>query len=137
MRRTRTRLNAMIVLIFGNPDLDADALPLRILPRLQRVLPAVEFQVLDPNEEWDVPRTLVVVDTVVNIQEVTVFAGLDKFSAAPRLTMHDFDALSNLRLLQKLGKLGRVTVIGVPPAMEETKTAADIAAALRALPAAG
>ena len=120
----------MIVFVFGNSDLAADSLPLRILPRLQALLPSVDFRVADPNEEWDIPRQLVVVDTVVGISQVTVFEGLKKFSAAPRMTMHDFDALSNLRLLQKLNKLDDVTVVGVPPEMEETKTAAEVAAAL-------
>lgn len=33
--------------------------------------------------------------------------------------MHDFDALMQLRLLQRLGKLKEVTIIGVPPEMDE------------------
>ncbi|TSC76046.1 MAG: Uncharacterized protein G01um101431_1064 [Parcubacteria group bacterium Gr01-1014_31] len=127
----------MIVFVFGNSDLAADSLPLRILPRLQALRPSVDFRVADPNEEWDIPCQLVVVDTVVGISQVTVFEGLEKFSAAPRMTMHDFDALSNLRLLQKLDKLDQVTVIGIPPAMDETKAAAEVAAALQRLPTAG
>ncbi|MDO8560502.1 MAG: hypothetical protein Q7S23_05790 [bacterium] len=120
----------MTVFVFGNSDLAADSLPLRILPRLQALLPSVDFRVANPNEEWDIPRQVVVVDTVVGISQVSVFEGLEKFSAAPRVTMHDFDALSNLRLLQKLGKLDKVTVIGVPPAMDEAKAAAEVVAAL-------
>ena len=117
--------------MFGNPDLVADALPLRILPRLRTLVPEADFRVADPHEEWEIPAKLIVVDTVVGIERVTVFDGLERFSASPRVTMHDFDALTNLRLLQKLGKLGKVTVIGVPPAMEEATAAAEVAAALK------
>jgi len=121
----------MTVFIFGNPDLAADALPLRILPQLRQLLPTVTFAVRDPNEEWDVPETLVILDTVVGIPAVTVFDDLRMFSPAPRVTLHDFDALSNLRLLQKLGKLKQVKIIGVPPMIAEGKALQQITSALR------
>ena len=109
----------MIVYVFGNPDLPADSLPLRILPELEKNFPRVQFRVKDPNEEWDVPEELVVIDTVQGVNKVTVFNDLARFIAAPRVTMHDFDALANLRYLQKLGKLKKIKIIGVPPAMDE------------------
>ncbi|MGC9968502.1 MAG: hypothetical protein ABSC29_02105 [Minisyncoccia bacterium] len=109
----------MIVYVFGNPDLPADSLPLRILPELQKRFPQVQFEVKDPNEEWDVPEELTIIDTVEGINEVTVFDDLAKFAAVPRVTMHDFDALTNLRYLQKLGKFKKIKIIGVPGAMDE------------------
>jgi len=110
----------MVVYIFGNPDLPEDSLPLRILPRLKEEFPGIDFQVKDPNEEWDdAPQNLVIIDTVQGISEPKVFTSLDVFSAAPRLSLHDFDALANLRLLQKLGKLKKVTVLALPPTLQE------------------
>lgn len=105
----------MIVYVFGNPDLPEDALPLRLVPLLKHKFPNTAFEVKDPNEEWDVPERLVVIDTVVGIDRVREFHGLDAFARTPRVSMHDFDALTQLRLLQKLGKLKTVTIIGVPP----------------------
>ncbi len=113
----------MVVFVFGNPDLPMDSLPLRILPELRKRLPDIDFQVKDPNEEWDVPEELTVIDTVVGLKEPRVFDSLDAFSAAPRLTMHDFDAYANLRLLQKIGKIKIVVVIGLPTDMDETLAA--------------
>ncbi len=117
----------MTVLVFGNPDLPSDSLPVRILPELQRRLPDVEFLHLDPNEEWELPEEITVIDTVVGVKEPRVFPGLDDFSPAPNLSMHDFDAYANLRLLMKLGRLKSVRVVGLPPSMDET-AAADWAA---------
>ena len=105
----------MTVFVFGNPDLALDSLPLRLLPELRRRLPGVEFLVKDPNEEWDVPEELTVIDTVVGIAEPRLFPTLNDFAAAPRLSLHDFDAFANLRLLQKIGRLKTVRVIGLPP----------------------
>ena len=120
----------MTVYVFGNPDLPADSLPIRILPELEKRLPRVQFVVKDPNEEWDVPEEFTVIDTVEGIENVTVFGDLTKFAAAPRVTMHDFDALTNLRYLQKLGKLKKVTVIGIPAAAPEDEALRSVVAAL-------
>ena len=119
------------VYVFGNPDLAADALPLKLLPALRAAFPDVAFRVVDPNEEWKIPAHLVVLDTVVGITAVTVFSDLAAFNRTPRVTLHDFDALANLRLLQKLGKLRRVTVVGVPPTIAEGHALQQITSALR------
>jgi hypothetical protein len=109
----------MIVYIFGNPDLPEDALPLRLVPQLRQQFPDSTFEVKDPNEEWYVPERLVVIDTVKGIVGIQVFHGLETFTRAPRVSMHDFDALTQMRLLQKIGKLKEVTIIGVPPEIDE------------------
>ncbi len=108
------------VFVFGNEDLSEDSLPLRILPLLQKKFPEIHFVTLDPNEEWDVPEDVCMLDTAVGITDVTVFDSLDAFSAPPRIGMHDFDALTNLRYLQKLGKIKKIKIIAVPPDMSES-----------------
>lgn len=127
----------MQVFIFGNPDVPADSLPPKLLPQLHDTFPHIRFEMKDPNEEWDVPEELVVIDTAEGIERVTVFTDLTVFAASPRLTMHDFDALSNLRYLQKLGKLKKISIIGVPPMMDETRALEDVTAALRGIIAGG
>lgn len=120
------------VFVFGNPDVPQDSLPVRLLPALRKKFPAIDFQVKDPNEEWEISENevLTIIDSAEGIREVTVFDSLERFVAAPRLTMHDFDALANLRLLQKLGKIKKIKVIGIPPAMPEQEALQKISAAL-------
>ncbi|MBU6426920.1 hypothetical protein KGQ27_01640 [Patescibacteria group bacterium] len=115
-----------IIFVFGNPDFVPDSLPLKILPRLQISFPAIQFEVKDPNEEWNVPEELMVIDTAVGIDKITVFHSLDDFAPAPRVSMHDFDALANLRFLKKLGKLRKVTIIGVPSNLSEDDAVNEI-----------
>ena len=118
------------VYVFGNPEIKEDSLPLRVLPELQKKFPDINFEVKDPNEEWDVPEELIVIDTVAGIKEITVFDGLSHFAAAPRLSLHDFDAFANMLILQKIGKLKKIKIIGVPAAIGEQKALQEIGAIL-------
>lgn len=113
-------MTIMNVFVFGNPDLEFDALPLRLLPRLREIFPTCEFACLDPNEDWDVPDHMVIIDTVINISEPKIFFDLSAFVSAPRISCHDFDAYANLLLLKKLGKLDQTTILGLPPTFAES-----------------
>lgn len=123
----------MTVFVFGNPDLAQDSLALQILPELQKEFPQTEFIVQDPNEEWEVPEELIIIDSVVGIARVQVFDSLKEFTTSPRLTLHDFDALTNLRYFQKLGKLKKITIVGLPPLMPEKEALAKTKAVLAGL----
>lgn len=102
------------IFIFGNPDLDFDSLPLRILPELRKKLPKIDFKIKDPNEEWDLPpQKLIIIDTVIGIDKLAVFENLENFQKPPRVSAHDFDAYSNLKYLQKLGKIKKIKIIGL------------------------
>lgn len=111
----------MQIFVFGNPDIEMDALPIRLLPTLRKTLPHCTFVTLDPNEDWEVPRTMVIIDTVVGLTEPRVFEGLDHFMKAPRMTCHDFDAYANLQLLKKLGNIDDTIILGLPPGYDADK----------------
>lgn len=123
----------MTVYVFGNPDLPEDALPVQLLPTLRQEFPHIEFSVKDPNEEWDIPDHLIAIDTAIGINRVQEFHSLEQFHTSPRVSMHDFDALAQLRLLQKLGKLKKITIIGIPPHMGVAEALKDISIVLTRL----
>lgn len=106
------------IYIFGNPDLEMDSLPIRLIPRLKQLYPETDFVLKDPNEEWDTPEEMTIIDTAVGVDDVTVFDDLESFASVPRLSMHDYDALTNLRYMKKLGKLKKVKIIGIPPEID-------------------
>ncbi len=120
-----------VVFVFGNPDSPVDSLPLRILPELRARFQNVRFETKDPNEEWDIPEELVVIDTVVGIDGPRVFTSLKNFVSGPRVSIHDFDAFTNMRLLEKLGRLKRVRIIGLPPECTEAEAISAVSDALR------
>ena len=114
------------IFIFGNPDFEPDSLPVKLIPDLQKTYPDFSFVLKDPNEEWDVPENLTIIDTAIGLEKMTVFDDLDSFVNAPRLSMHDFDALANLRFLKKLGKLKNIKIIAVPPGMNKDEALKEI-----------
>ena len=107
------------IYVFGNPDLEIDSLPIKLLPTLRKQFPQTTFTALDPNEEWEVDKDMLIIDTVVGINEITFFDSLSAFMKVPRMTCHDFDAYSNLMFMQKLKKINSVKIIGVPPTFEK------------------
>ena len=120
----------MTVFVFGNAVLKQDSLPLCILSELQKKFPQIEFRALDPNEEWNAPEEMIIIDTVMGIKDIIIFDSLEQFSAAPRVSLHDFDAYANLRLLSKLGKLKKIKIIGVPPDISKEEAIHTISAEL-------
>jgi hypothetical protein len=100
--------------IFGNPDFAPDAMPLKILPQLKQRLPQFEFVVKDPHEEWVLPPRLIIIDTIKGIKSPLVVTSLEAFKNSPRITMHDFDLITNLRWLAKLNRLPPFIIIGLP-----------------------
>ena len=122
----------MTILVFGNPDIEKDALPLRLLARLQERFPSHTFVAADPNEEYDVPEEIIVIDTIENAGDVSIFDSLAAFEKTPRITLHDFDALTYLRHLIKIGRIKKIKIIGVPPMLAEKEAFAHVTAMLRA-----
>lgn len=120
-----------VVLVFGNPDLESDSLPLRITPPLRKLFPKFQFELIDPNEEFPFPREILMIDTIVGIADVKLFEDINEFLDAPRVSVHDFDALASLKLQQKLGKVQKIRVIGVPAKMGEEEAVKKVAAILR------
>jgi len=102
------------VFIFGNPDLQFDSLPIKILPELKKKLPKIDFEIKDPNEEWDIPEEFIAIDAVLGLKKPMIFEGLENFSGSPCVSLHDFDALANLKYLKKLGKIKKIKIIGLP-----------------------
>ncbi len=81
---------------------------------------SVNFIPFKPNE--DLPfvdsQDVVIMDVVEGLSKVTLMqnADLEKIILPPRGTTHDFDLGFQLRYLKKLGRLGKVTIIGLPMA---------------------
>ena len=104
------------IYIFGNPLLDFDNLPIQLAPDLTKALPEINFIVMDPNENIHPEnKELVIIDTAIGIDKVTVLEDIDKIEMSPRYSLHDFDLGFNLKLLKKLGKLEKVKIFCVPP----------------------
>ena len=108
--------NKKIIYIFGNPLLDFDNLPLKLAPALGERFPNIDFIIADPNENIkpDEKGELLIIDTVMGLDKVAVFEDIEKIQQDKIYSLHDFDLGFNLKLLQKIGQLKKIKIIGVP-----------------------
>ncbi len=104
------------VYVLGNPLINIDCFPIKLLPKLRILCPQINFEVIDPTEEltFNNQKDLLLIDTVVGIKKVTIFHDLKYFTLSPRVTVHDYDLLLNLSLLKKFGKIKNILIIGIP-----------------------
>jgi len=114
--------------IFGNPLLDFDNLPLKLAPKLEKLFPDIDFIITDPNENLKpVNKELIIIDTVEDIKKVILIDDIAKLETQKLYSLHDFDLAFNLKLLQKIGELKRVMILGVPMEGDEKKILKQIA----------
>jgi Ni,Fe-hydrogenase maturation factor len=108
----------MNVYVFGNEYVAEDNSAVEVARTLENTVEGISFVFVGPNE--DVPFAgeprAVILDTVQGISEVALVEGVEiaTLVLSPRGSVHDFDLAFQLRYLKKLGKLGEVTVIGIP-----------------------
>lgn len=117
----------MKILTFGNPLLEQDSLPIKLLPILKKQFPNLTFLHIDPTENLEqYGPHLTILDTVRNITEVKTLIlkteeDFEKLLIPKSLTMHDFDLSYNLRLLKKLNLIDQVKIICIPMNISEQK----------------
>ena len=108
----------MNVYVFGNEYVAGDNRAIEVAGELQNKVKGVSFIFVGPNEDVPFAEELrvFILDTVQGIEDVALVEGdrIDTLVLSPRGSVHDFDLAFQLRYLKKLGKLGKVTVIGIP-----------------------
>lgn len=108
----------MKVYVFGNIDFSFDKLAFEASDKLKNKFKNIKFIKVNPNE--DLPfvneKKIVILDAVEGIDQVTEIKNkdLDKLIQSKSTTVHDFDLGFQLKYLQKIGKLGKVIIIGIP-----------------------
>ena len=108
------------IYIFGNPLLSFDSIPIKLIPELKNRFPQIDFIQKDPNENLKPNnKELVIIDTAMGIKEVKEFEDIEKIETENIYSPHDFDLAFNIKLLQKIGELEKVTIFGVPPKIKK------------------
>ncbi len=108
----------MKVYVFGNEDLKEDKRAFNVSRKLKGKINNIEFVKVKPNE--DVPfideKRVVILDAIEGIKSIVEVndSELDRLVLPPRSSVHDFDLSFQLKYLKKIGKLGTVTIIGLP-----------------------
>ena len=103
----------MIVYVFGNPREKSDVVAVQVANHLKDT-PGVEFRFVAPNEDLPFSGDVVVMDAIEGIRKIRLIRDISKIVLSPRDTVHDFDLGFQLKYLEKIGKLKKVTIIGLP-----------------------
>jgi Ni,Fe-hydrogenase maturation factor len=108
----------MNVYVFGNKYVAEDKGAIEVAGELEGTIEGISFVFVNPNEDAPLvnERHVVILDTVQGLKDVALVKGdqIDRLTLSPRGSVHDFDLTFQLRYLKKLGKLGDVTLIGIP-----------------------
>ena len=108
----------MEVFVFGNQDVEGDDRAIEVAKGLEGKIEGIKFLFPKPNE--DVPFVnnphVVIMDMVMGLPAVKELGVeyIDKLILAPSCTTHDFDLGFQLKYLKKLGKIEKVTIVGLP-----------------------
>ena len=119
----------MKFLVFGNSLVKKDNLALKLLPKLKKEFPKIEFKELDPTENLEEEienKKLFILDVAEGIDEVKLIKDIEKLELIKSCSMHDFDLAYNLKLLKKIGKLKEVEIIGVPMEAREEEALREV-----------
>lgn len=121
------------VLVFGNPMVGRDSMPLRLLDKLRNAFPELEFKEFDPNDNLEKEgRQLNIIDTVEGIRHVTLITDIGSIRTAKIYSMHDFDLGYSLKLLKKMKYLDSVKIFGVPMKIKEDEALEQLGELIRA-----
>jgi Ni,Fe-hydrogenase maturation factor len=124
----------MKILVFGNMLVEEDSLPLRLMPKLEKLFPSIEFKEFDTAENLeDEGRDLVILDTAFGIEKVTLIDDVDNLQLSKTASMHDFDLPITLRILIKLKAIDSVKIIAIPAGYEEKKAIEEISEMIKSI----
>lgn len=122
----------MKILVFGNPLLKNDSIPLQLIPKLQKEFPEIAFQDFDPTENLEKEgKNLIILDTIQGLKKIKLIESIDQISKTKIYSMHDFDLGYNLKLLKKIGKIDSAKIIGIPMKISKEKALTQIKSILR------
>jgi Ni,Fe-hydrogenase maturation factor len=117
MKSPKSKVKSKIY-VFGNSDVEGDGLAIEIAKSLEPRMKDVRFIYVNPNEDlpFEDGEDVVVMDVVEGLDEVRIIEGeeMEKLVMSPRGSVHDWDLGWQLKYLRKLGKLGRISILGVP-----------------------
>jgi Ni,Fe-hydrogenase maturation factor len=108
----------MIIYVFGNEELKEDNKPFALIDKLKTEFPKIQFIKVDPNADlpFSDENHVILIDTIQGINKITLINenDLDKLITNISTTAHDYDLGFQLKYLKKLGKLNKITIIGIP-----------------------
>jgi len=117
----------MKIYCFGNRFVKNDKTALEIIPFLQKKFPKLEFIEATTDDIEGIPE-LVIIDVADMIDKVTVFTEkeIDILCGSRSCSLHDFDLGMTLKILNKMGQIKKLRIIGIPMNYEKEKAEKEV-----------
>lgn len=114
------------IFVAGNLLVKEDSIALKIMPKLQKKFPQIDFIELEPSDEFPEEKHLNIIDAVLGINEIKIIEDIEKIIVQKSFSLHDFDLGANLKLLKKAGKLETIKIIGIPMQWKEKQAFEEV-----------
>jgi hypothetical protein len=108
MRRT--------ILCFGT-EVEGDDTPFRVCGSASKIAPGFTFVKCESPIDlmaYAEEDEIIILDTVKGIRKVKLFEGIEDFLSVRSVTAHDLDLGTFLKVIDGMGLLKRVKIIGIP-----------------------
>lgn len=120
-----------VIYVFGNPLVKEDSLPLRLIDKLKKEFPSLQFKEFDTVEDLELEKELNIIDTVKGIKKVELIEDIDKIITEKIYSLHDFDLGYNLKLLKKMKMIDKVRIFGIPMKINEKEAFEQLCKVIR------
>ena len=106
----------MKIYVFGNEDVITDSYAINLAKKFN--VNGIEFEFVKPNADlpFDGGQDVIIMDQVIGLNEPKYFELTNENAVMlnPRTSTHEFNLGFQLRYLKKLGRLGKVMILGLP-----------------------
>jgi Ni,Fe-hydrogenase maturation factor len=119
------------IYVFGNPLVREDSLPLKLIVKLRKEFPSLEFKEFDTVEDLEIEKELNIIDSVKGIKKVELIEDVDSIVTEKIYSMHDFDLGYNLKLLKKMKMIDKVRIFGIPMKINEKEAFEQLSKIIR------
>ncbi|MFH1785905.1 MAG: hypothetical protein ABH842_05745 [Candidatus Micrarchaeota archaeon] len=124
----------MKILVFGNLLVKQDSLALKLMKKLSKEFPEIEFKECDGAESIESEgKNLLILDVAQGIKKVTILNGMDDLEVTHPYSMHDFDLSITLRILKKIKVIDSVRIIAIPMHYKEKQAFEEVSKILSTL----
>ncbi len=103
----------MNIYCFGNEYIKEDSMAKILVEELS--YPGVKFvKSNNPEDIMNESGRIIILDVVKDINEVMLIENLDQLKVRNMVSLHDFDLSFFLKLMQQMGKIINIKIIGIP-----------------------
>ncbi|MEK6968507.1 MAG: hypothetical protein AABX51_07820 [Nanoarchaeota archaeon] len=104
------------IMIFGNEDFEYDNGAIKLIGFLKETLPEYSvFRASRPEQLMDfIGRDFIILDVAKGIEKPIAITDVDDIKYAMKVTAHDMDLASFLKILKEVGELTKVKIVAIP-----------------------